>query len=75
MEKLKARIDAMFPTHAAFAEALGVDPSTLSRMLASGNWRVDRMEKAVAVLRIPARDIPAYFFPNKVVLKTTETEK
>lgn len=69
MEKLKARIDAKFPTRAAFAEAIGVDPSTLCRMLQNGNWRADYIQKAVKVLNIPARDIPAYFFANAVALK------
>lgn len=66
MEKLKARIDEMFPTRAAFAEAIGVDPSTLCRMLASGNWKADRIQKAVKVLKIPAREIPSYFFNDAV---------
>ena len=74
MEKLKARIDAKFPTRAAFAEAIGVEPSTLCRMLASGNWRADRIEKAVQVLGIPARDIPAYFFAHTVALKAPKEE-
>ena len=75
MEKLKARIDEMFSTRAAFAEAIGVDPSILSRMLASGNWKADRIEKAVDVLKIPATDIPAYFFPSTVANKATEEAK
>lgn len=68
MEKLKARIDEIYPTRAAFAEAIGVDPSTLCRMLASGNWKADRIEKAVKALKIPAREIPSYFFSNAVAL-------
>ena len=75
MEKLKARIDEMFSTRAAFAEAIGVDPSILSRMLSSGNWKADRIAKAVDVLKIPATEIPAYFFPSVVVNKTTEGTK
>ena len=72
MEKLKERIDEMYPTRADFAKALGVDPSGLSRMLASGNWRADRIEKAVELLRIDPNDIPAYFFVNSVALKATK---
>ena len=68
MEKLKARIDEMFPTRAAFADAIGIHPSALSRMLESGNWRADRIEKAVKVLKIPAREIPSYFFSSSVAL-------
>ena len=66
MEKLKARIDELYPTRAAFAEAIGVDPSTLCRMLASGNWKADRIEKAVKAVKIPAREIPSYFFSHTV---------
>lgn len=66
MDKLKARIDKMFPTRAAFADAIGVHPSVLSRMLESGNWKADKIEKAVKALKIPVRDIPSYFFPQMV---------
>jgi len=72
MEKLKARIDEMFETRAAFAKAIGVSPSFLSRMLSSGNWRADRIEKAVKVLLIPANEVAVYFFPSVVANKATE---
>ena len=72
MEKLKARIDEMFSTRAEFAKALGVHPSVLSRMLESGNWKAERIETAVKILKIPAKDIPAYFFPSMVAIKATE---
>lgn len=75
MEKLKARIDEQFQTRAAFAEAIGVEPSTLSRMLSSGNWKADRIEAAVKVLKIPPKDIPAYFFTPAVANKATEGKK
>ena len=72
MEKLKARIDKMFKTRAEFAEAIGMNPSTLSRALSSGNWSADRIEKAVEVLKIPAKDIPSYFFPSCVAINATK---
>ena len=72
MEKLKQRIDKNFQTRAEFAKAIGVTPSTLSRMLSSGNWDVDRLQKAVKVLKIPARDIPSYFFKSDVAFNATE---
>lgn len=75
MDKLKERIDKMFPTRAEFAKAIGVTPSTLSRTLSNGNWDVIRLKKAVEVLKIPARDIPSYFFPNDVAIDATEEEK
>ena len=75
VEKLKALIDEKFPNRAEFAKAIGVDPSVLSRMLASGNWKADRIETAVRVLEIPATDIPIYFFGNTVAKSGTEREK
>lgn len=75
MEKLKARIDEMFESRADFAKAIGVDPSVLSRMLASGNWKADRIALAVKVLKIPARDIPSYFFATEVAKNGTVKER
>ena len=75
MEKLKALIDKKFENRAEFARAIGVDPSVLSRMLASGNWKADRIEAAVKVLKIPARDIPIYFFANEVAKNGTVKER
>jgi len=72
VDKLKEKIDATFPSRAAFAEAIGVDPSTLSRMLNSGNWKADRIEVAVKVLKIKPADIPLYFFTPAVANKTTQ---
>lgn len=75
MEKLKALIDKKFEKREDFAKAIGVDPSVLSRMLASGNWKADRIEQAVKVLRIPAKDIPVYFFANEVAKNGTNKER
>lgn len=75
MDRLKERIDKMFKTRAEFADAIGVTPSTLSRTLSSGNWDVIRLKKAVEVLKIPAKDIPLYFFPSEVASNATEREK
>ena len=74
MEKLKELIDKKFENRAEFAKAIGVDPSVLSRMLASGNWKADRIESAVRVLKIPAKDIPIYFFANEAAKNGTERE-
>ena len=72
MDKLKERIDKMYSTRAEFAKAIDMTPSTLSRTLASGNWTVDRLQKAVEVLKIPAKDIPVYFFKTDVALNATK---
>lgn len=71
MEKLKALIDEKYANRAEFAKAIGVDPSVLSRMLANGNWKADRIAIAVEVLKIKPEDIPAYFFTSKVANKAT----
>lgn len=75
MEKLKERIDKMYPNRAEFAKDMGVDPSVLSRMLASGNWKADRIEIAVRLLKIPTRDIPLYFFATSVAKNATEKKE
>ena len=72
MEKLKERIDKMYPNRAEFAKALGVDPSTLSRLLSNGNWKADKIKVAVELLKIPIRDIPSYFFATSVAKSGTE---
>ena len=72
MEKLKERIDKKFSKREDFAKAIGVDPSVLSRSLKTGNWRADRIEKAVEVLKIPVREIPDYFFPSYVANNATK---
>ncbi len=72
MEELKKKIDDAFETRAEFAAAIGVDPSRLSRMLQSGNWRADKIEAAVKVLKIQPEDIPVYFFASAVADKATK---
>ena len=69
MEELKKKIDEMYPTRASFADALGVCPSVLSRMLSSGNWKADKIRRAMLLLKIEPCDIPLYFFPETVALK------
>lgn len=71
MERLKSKIDESFETRAEFAKAIGVTPSTLSRLLTSGNWKADRIEAAIKVLKIPAKDIPVYFFTSEVAKSGT----
>ena len=74
MEKLKALIDEKYGSRAEFAKQIGVSPSVLSRMLASGNWKAERIEAAVRILKIPAREIPSYFFASEVAKNGTEKE-
>ena len=73
-EKLKARIVEKFGTQKAFADAVGMYESTLSRYLSSGkDWKGSLLIKAVEVLEIPADQIEAYFF-EPVVAKRKQKE-
>lgn len=66
-DKLQSRIIEKFGTQAAFAEALGMDKTTLSRLLSEGReWKGSKMMKAVEVLEIPAEEIDSYFFAPAV---------
>lgn len=69
MEKLKERIDSRYSKRSEFAKALGVDSSTLSRMLKNGNWKVQTVWKAAQLLDIPDEEIRSYFFTDAVVNK------
>ena len=67
-EKLQKRIEEKFGTQKAFADAVGMDKSTLSRYLSQGkDWKGSLLIKAVDVLDIPADEIGAYFFEPAVV--------
>jgi plasmid maintenance system antidote protein VapI len=66
-DKLQSRIIEKFGTQAAFAEALGIDKSTLSKLINEGReWKGSKMMKAVEVLEIPAEEIDSYFFTPSV---------
>ena len=66
-EKLQARITEKFGTQKAFADALGMDKSTLCRLISEGrDWKGSMMMKAVELLKIPAREIDSYFFAPAV---------
>ena len=66
-EKLEARIIEKFGTQKAFAEAIGVRRSTLSRYLTTGrDWRGSSLIKAVRALEIPTDEIDSYFFAPRV---------
>lgn len=69
MNKLKERIDSRYNKRSEFAEALGVDKSTLSRMLKNGNWKYATVIKAADLLDIPDSEIRSYFFTDSVVNK------
>ena len=73
-EKLKKRIEEKFGSQAEFSRAMGMEKSTISRLLERGDWRASQIEKAVKVLKIPTREIPSYFFEKSVVEIQRESE-
>ena len=66
-DKLKARIVDKFGDQKTFAEALGMNESTLSRLLAEGrDWKGSMLMKAIDLLEIPQTQVDAYFFEPAV---------
>ncbi len=61
--KLRGAIREKFRTQGAFARAMGMHPTTLSKKL-SGlvDWTRQEIEKACELLQIPADQIHEYFF-------------
>ena len=66
-ERLKSRIIEKFGTQKAFADALGTDKSTVSKLINEGrDWKGSMMMKAVELLEIPYDEIEVYFFDKAV---------
>ena len=66
-EKLEARIIEKFGTQKAFADALGIHKSTLSRYVSDGHdWKGSTLIKAIRLLEIPDDQIDTYFFDLRV---------
>lgn len=65
-EKLKALIVEKFGTQKRFAEAVGINQSTLSRYLAGRSWGGEELVKAAKALGISFEEINAYFFEPEV---------
>lgn len=62
-KKLAGRIKERFGTQKAFASAIGVSESTVSRYLKGEHeWDGKSMIKAVRALKIPNKEIESYFF-------------
>ena len=61
--KLREKIKNVFGTIGAFADALDLDRSTISKKLNSVvPWDQVEIEKCCKLLGIPADNIPEYFF-------------
>ena len=66
-DNLKTLIIERFGTQQAFAEALEIDKSTLSKYLSKGHgMKGATLVKAVRLLNIPDDKIDYYFFEPKV---------
>ena len=64
---LEKRMIARFGNQKEFSKVSGIPKSTLSRLMSGkAKWDAERMAVAVDLLKIPAREIPAYFFAADV---------
>ena len=65
--KLLGRITEKFGTQAEFANAMGVSERSISLKLNNKvSWKDNEISKAVEILEVDPKDIPAYFFKYKV---------
>lgn len=65
--KLRGKIREVFGTQEAFAEAMGMDKSTMSLKLnGKSEWTMTEIEKACYLLGIPINEVYLYFFTAKV---------
>ena len=65
--KLLGRITEKIGTQAEFANAMGVSERSISLKLNNKvSWKDNEISKAVEILEVDPKDIPAYFFKYKV---------
>ena len=65
--KLKGKIREVYGTNTAFANAMGMDASSLSAKLNNkAPWKREEIEKACQLLGIPIEEVYLYFFVTKV---------
>ena len=61
--RLRGRIRMYFPTQAAFAEAVGMSESSLSKKLnGHTEWDAAEMRRTRELLEIPETELHLYFF-------------
>lgn len=65
MTELRSLIAMKYKTIAAFADAAGLERSTVSRLLDRGDWKASQITKAQAALEIPDSFLRLYFFTPK----------
>lgn len=65
--KLRGKIREVFGTNGAFADAIGIDSSTLSMKLNNNTpWKREEIEQACLQLGIPIEEVYLYFFSQKL---------
>lgn len=73
-DKLQSRIVEKFGSQAAFADAIGMDKSTLFKLLKEGReWKGSKLMQAIKLLSIPKSEIDSYFF-EEIVEETQQKE-
>lgn len=66
-QKLKGKIVEVFKTQAAFAEAMGMDLTSLNQRLnGKVEWKTTEIVKACGLLNIDLSDAWMYFFVKKL---------
>lgn len=64
--KLRGRIRELFGTQAAFADAMEMNPATLSaKLVGRVDWSRAEMEKACILLDIPMNEMHVFFYCPK----------
>lgn len=65
--KLKGRIKEKYGTQEGFANAIGINPTTISfKINGKAKWRQDEIVKAAKLLEISKKEIVEYFFNYEV---------
>lgn len=65
--KLKGKIIEVFGTQERFAQEIGISPAALSARLNNvTGFTQDEIARSCNALRIPAKQIPPYFFTHEV---------
>ena len=65
MTELRSLISMKFKTITAFADAAGLERSTVSRLLDRGDWKASQITKAQEALEISDDSLGLYFFTPK----------
>lgn len=64
---LRKTIKEKYRTEGAFAEALGIDRTSLyAKLINKTEWKREEIEKACLLLDIPINEVHVYFFKHEV---------